>query len=478
LLALVAVAPAGAAIAIGTGLIRGDSGAARATLGANAIAALIALAALGSGADPLGGSVAVAFALLALIVAGYSARALQGSSIPYRRFFTVLGIATAGALSVAVATDLRVLAVAWIVTGLATSALLATAARRPAARRWAGRHLAVEAIGDVAWLVVLVVVERAYGTFDLRELTHAIAPSAAATTVALALVVAGAARSALVPLHAWLPNSMEAPTPVSAFMHAGLVNGAGVLLAKCAAIVVVAPAALTLAAILGGATVLTAATITLVRPEAKRRLGWSTVAQMGFMVVQCACGAFAAAIVHLITHGGYKATAFLRVAGTIDAHKRAGAIDARTSAMHPLVATAIALLVPSLGVIVAYALLGAALAALPAALAVVALAWMTAVSATRASTEYALDLPARLLTLGATALGVPVYLAAVVALDAFIGRGLPQMTFVPVTMTVAVVAVIAGIIAASGFRAARFPGADAAYALALVEGRAVPVPAR
>jgi NADH:ubiquinone oxidoreductase subunit 5 (subunit L)/multisubunit Na+/H+ antiporter MnhA subunit len=461
----VPAAPALAAALIALRLVRGDAAVARLATGAAALALLAG--AVRCASDPLGGFIATAVAAIALIVTCYATRALSGSSVPFARFFTLIATATAGALSAAVATDLRVLAAAWIVTGLATSGLLGVAPR-PAAQFWARRQLLAERAGDVAWIAILAIAWHAYGTFDLAALGRAAAAGSPPVALAFAIVVAGAIRSALVPLHSWLPNSMEAPTPVSAFMHAGVVNGAGVLFAKTAFVLAAAPAALGAAALLGGATALTGAVVALVRPEAKRRLGWSTVAQMGFMVLQCGCGAFAAAVVHLAAHGCYKSTAFLGVGGSIEEHRAARLSPDVRAPLGGAAHAAWSLLPATLGVIGAALLLGGRLTALPAAAMVVAIAWAAGVCAARGAELRATDGGTRARLAGAIGLGVAAYLAAVAGLDAWLGAQLPHLTVGAPTAIVAVVALVAGLLAGLGLRA---PASDALYAVALGEGR-------
>ncbi len=451
-------------------MIKADAAVARAIVGAAAVALVLALAGLVFGAPHLEVMVAAAVAFIALIVSGFAARSMQGGSIAYAPFFALLAGATAGSLTIAVATDLRILAAAWIATGLFASGLLGAARDRPAARRWALRHLAIERIGDLAWIVVLVTAWRSYHSFDLATLLRAATPSEATTIIAVGLVIAGVTRSALVPFHAWLPNSMEAPTAVSAFMHAGIVNGAGVLLAKTALLVVVAPAALTIAAVLGCVTAALGATVALVRPETKRRLGWSTVAQMGFMVVQCSCGAFAAAIVHLVAHGGYKSAAFLGAAGSIDDHKRARLVaDPQPLHMHPVARAIVALAPATLGIVVAGVILRERLIALPACALVLAIAWTTGTSAARRCFERAVDSRDIITAVLATFASVTAYLVCVTGIDAWLGAALPHVTFAPVTAIVAALVVVAGLCEGFGLRP---PAPDALYTLALTEGRA------
>ncbi|NBB75036.1 MAG: oxidoreductase [Bacteroidetes bacterium] len=125
------------------------------------------------------------------------------------------------------------------------------------------------------------------------------------------VLLAAMIQSALVPFHGWLLSSMTAPTPVSAFMHAGLVNAGGVLLARFAPVAEAVPAVMQGIVLIGAVSALLAQAWMLVQTDVKRQLGCSTVAQMGFMVLQCGLGFFAAALAHLILHGFYKAYLFL-----------------------------------------------------------------------------------------------------------------------------------------------------------------------
>ncbi|MCS3633008.1 NAD(P)H-quinone oxidoreductase subunit 5 [Salinibacter ruber] len=165
------------------------------------------------------------------------------------------------------------------------------------------------------------------------------------------LIVAGAAgllllaamvQSALVPFHRWLLSSMTAPTPVSGFMHAGLVNAGGVLLARFAPVVFEAPAVMWAIVLAGGVSALLGQAWMLVQTDVKRQLGASTVAQMGFMVLQCGLGFVPAAIAHLILHGFYKAYLFL-AAGSAVEHTTPGRPEASgTGALGGLVTAAAA----------------------------------------------------------------------------------------------------------------------------------------
>jgi NADH:ubiquinone oxidoreductase subunit 5 (chain L)/Multisubunit Na+/H+ antiporter, MnhA subunit len=132
------------------------------------------------------------------------------------------------------------------------------------------------------------------------------------------LLLAAMIQSALVPFHRWLLSSMTAPTPVSAFMHAGLVNAGGVLLARFAPVVFEIPAVMLGVVFVGGVSALLGQAWMLVQTDVKRQLGSSTVAQMGFMVLQGGLGFVPAAIAHLILHGFYKAYLFLASGSVVE----------------------------------------------------------------------------------------------------------------------------------------------------------------
>lgn len=135
---------------------------------------------------------------------------------------------------------------------------------------------------------------------------------------ALFLLLAAMVQSALAPFHRWLLSSMTAPTPVSAFMHAGLVNAGGILLARFAPVVFESPMFMQVIVFVGGVSALLGQAWMLVQTDVKRQLASSTVAQMGFMVLQCGLGFVPAAITHLILHGFYKAYLFLASGSVVE----------------------------------------------------------------------------------------------------------------------------------------------------------------
>jgi NADH:ubiquinone oxidoreductase subunit 5 (subunit L)/multisubunit Na+/H+ antiporter MnhA subunit len=284
-------------------------------------------------ADRLG-ALLLAFVLAAtLVVQAYAVRSLRGD-LSRHRFFLASGLAASATAVVVVAADLWVLVAAWAIVSLATAVLLRHDGR-PTARA-AGRRAWVTFIaGDAALVVAAVVASATVGTVTLRpdEMTDLVAsgdragPIGLVTLMAFAAVVAAMTRSALPPAQSWLPMSVAAPTPSSALLHAGIVNGGGVLLIRFAPVLGVSLTATALAVASGCAGVLVGGAVARTRADVKTGLAWSTVAQMGFMVVQCVTGLLGPALVHMVAHGMYKANLFLGSGSTLP-HTHPARVDA------------------------------------------------------------------------------------------------------------------------------------------------------
>lgn len=284
---------------------------------------------IGVTADRIGAVLIVLGTFVGTIVHSFASRSLLGDPRARRFHLGALVLMSATSL-VALSATASGVAAAWVATSVALVVLLGhTAPWQPAvaAQRRTARSLA---IGDVALVVAVLVAIVTIGDIDMRDVERATArldterfmSLDALSVVAVLLVVAGIARSALVPLHRWLPSTLAAPTPVSALLHAGVVNGAGVLLIRFASIYGSSTLAMTLALILGLTTALYATAVMLVRTDVKGALVWSTSGQMGFMVLQLAVGAFAAALFHIVGHAMYKAALFLGAGGAITSHHR------------------------------------------------------------------------------------------------------------------------------------------------------------
>ncbi len=234
---------------------------------------------------------------IAAAVLPYAHRSLRGDRHGTGITLAIAGMLAATALLV-VAGEWWMLALAWSLATAATLAALGLGGGRPALRR-AGPWLVA---GDgVLWLAVVLA---ASGT--------------AGQAPAVLLVIAAALRCALPPAHPWLIDSLYAPTPVSAALHGGIVNGGGILVITQFALIAASPIAITLLATLGAVAIASGMLAALVRTDVKGRLVASTVAQMGFMLLVASLGLLAAALLHLVAHGFYKSFLFLSSSDGID----------------------------------------------------------------------------------------------------------------------------------------------------------------
>lgn len=261
-------------------------------------------------------------ALIALLVVGvgtvsyrFALRYLDGEP-SQRRLLRWFFVTVAAAYVLMPANNLLLLFGAWLVTSVGLHQLLTFYGDRREAHPPARKKFLISRLGDLTLLAAIFLIAWQWGTLDLREfLARVDEPTRwplAAGAVAMLLVLTALTKSAQFPFHSWLPETMESPTPVSALMHAGIINAGGVLLLHFATLLVRVPEALFVLALAGTVTV-TLGTITMwAQTTVKRTLAWSTVAQMGFMMVQLGLAVFPAAALHLIGHGCYKAWSFLR----------------------------------------------------------------------------------------------------------------------------------------------------------------------
>jgi NADH:ubiquinone oxidoreductase subunit 2 (subunit N) len=375
--------------------------------------------------------------LLGALVVGWAAVTQAVRSIDVdgerRRTVALACVLVAGTALVAVASGALALAVGWIGSGAALVALLArrgSGGAAGAARRRVARSLVV---GDVALVAALALVVAATGSWQVAggpSVAGSLASSSpmglpAADVVAVLLVVAGVARSALVPFHRWLAPTVAAPTPVSVLLHAGFIGGAGVLVLRTAPVVTSSAVATHLLLALALATVVVGTLARRVRVDAKGELAWSTVAQMGFMGAQAAVGAFGGVLFHLVGHGLYKASRFLTVGdapAAALARRRSPVVAAPPA---PPVRTTLAVTLPAAGIGLGWWATDPGLDVTGSVL-VASFAWAAAARALRAALVHT---PA---TLGALApvllagLAVPAaYVVALASLKALVGPDLP-----------------------------------------------------
>lgn len=265
-------------------------------------------------------ALAPAARVMAFLIAGlgavtlrFSRRYLDGEADGPRYVLWFL-LALAGASLVTVARDLVLTGLAWTLTSLALHQLLTVGPARAAAEIAAHKKFLLSRLADLAVALAIVMIAMAFGTTDIARVLAAasagpVPPAATAGTLLLAAAII--LRSAQLPFHGWLIQVMEAPTPVSALLHAGIINLGAYVAISLAPLFVAVPAALTLLAIAGLVSATLAALVMRTKGSVKGALAWSTCAQMGFVLVEIGFGAFDLALLHIVAHGAYKANAFL-----------------------------------------------------------------------------------------------------------------------------------------------------------------------
>lgn len=251
---------------------------------------------------------------VALVITRFSQRYLAGEPGQLRYLRALLLIVTAVSLLV-IANNLLVLAAAWSVSSIALHQLLTFYPDRPQALVAAHKKFLMSRVADAALFTALLLLHHGFGTLELDALAARAQqgmPESLSIEVAGALLAFGVMlRSAQLPFHGWLIQVMETPTPVSALLHAGIVNIGGFVLIRLSGLLPHLEAAQTLLVLGGALTATLAALVMTTRVSVKVGLAWSTCAQMGFMLVECALGAFELALLHLVAHSLYKAHAFL-----------------------------------------------------------------------------------------------------------------------------------------------------------------------
>jgi len=249
----------------------------------------------------------------------------MGHDRDYRRFFAQMSFFVFAMLLLVEAANFFFLIVGWALVGLASYLLIGFYYQRPSAVAAAKKAFVVNVIGDVGMVLAAFLLIRELGTLDYGGV-FASAPeglgqgSGVAEAVALLLFVGAAAKSAQIPLHTWLPDAMEGPTPVSALIHAATMVTAGVyMIVRCNVLYELAPYAGDIVAVVGALTLFVAATIAFVQEDIKRVLAWSTVSQIGYMIMAAGLGLYGSSMFHLLTHAFFKALLFLSVGVVIHA---------------------------------------------------------------------------------------------------------------------------------------------------------------
>jgi len=272
-------------------------------------------------ADPISVTLALLVSFIGWIDLRYTRSYLDGEA--REGAFHGLMLATLAMVLIFVqAASIWLLVAAVIATGLGLKRLLLFYPDRPEARRAATKFGLVWHAGDASLILAALVLTSTHGTGDLGAITAAAvqgAPGLAGHVAAGLVVLAAILKTACFPLHGWLTEVMEAPTPVSALLHAGIINSGGVLLIKMSGLVQASPGAMAALVMIGGLTALFGAAVMLTQSAVKTSLAWSTVSQMGFMLLQCGLGLWALALLHILAHSLYKAHAFLSSGGAVAA---------------------------------------------------------------------------------------------------------------------------------------------------------------
>ncbi|MDR4495486.1 MAG: NADH-quinone oxidoreductase subunit L [Nitrospirales bacterium] len=273
--------------------------------------------------------------LLLLLVSGvssvvhiYASRYMIGDP-KYNRFFAVMALFTFSMIMLVMSNNLLMMYMFWEIMGICSYLLISHWGERKSSAQAATKAFLVNSVADVGLGFGVILTYSTFGTFDIQSIL-AQAQSMPESTInlfgwlgldiridvltliTLFLFMGAMGKSAQVPLHVWLPFAMEAPTPVSALIHAAtMVNAGPFLLVRMSPLVILSPKAMTVIALIGGMTALFATLVSLTQVDIKRMLAFSTIGQIGFMVMTCGVGAFVVSIFHMLAHGCLKGFLFL-----------------------------------------------------------------------------------------------------------------------------------------------------------------------
>jgi len=290
---------------------------------------------LGLRLDPLSAVMILVVTGIGFLIHLYStAYMVEEEPHEYARYFAYLNLFAAFMLLLVLGENFLVLFVGWEGVGLCSYLLIGFWYKNRFAADAGKKAFIVNRIGDVAFILGVLLAFTQFGSVNFKELNGLVAgfrpeeTFGVVSAIALLLFIGATGKSAQVPLYVWLPDAMEGPTPVSALIHAATMVTAGVyLIGRNAVIFAHAPEVMTIVAVIGTATALWAGAIGMVQNDIKRVLAYSTVSQLGYMFMAMGVGAYAAGIFHLFTHAFFKALLFLGSGAVI--HALAGEQDLR-----------------------------------------------------------------------------------------------------------------------------------------------------
>lgn len=270
--------------------------------------------------DVVSATMLVLVAFVGWVVVRFSASYLDGDD-RQGAFLGWMATTLAVVLLLVQAGNIVHLVAAWIATSLCLHQLILFYGDRVKAARAAHKKFVIARIGDAALICAVGLLAFGYGTTDIAAILTAaregLAPAAAPWAAGL-IALAAILKSAQFPTHGWLTEVMEAPTPVSALLHAGVINAGGFVLIRFADVMLLSPGVLAVLVMIGGFTALFGGLAMLAQPAVKTSLAWSTIAQMGFMIMQCGLALFPLALLHIVAHSLYKAHAFLASGTAVD----------------------------------------------------------------------------------------------------------------------------------------------------------------
>ncbi len=267
--------------------------------------------------DALTAIMLVLVSFLGTVVVRYSVVCMTDHERQYS-FHRRLCLTIGSVMGLLISGNLPIFTVMWMATSLSLHQLLTFNAERTGAILAARKKFIVSRLGDLCLLGSMATCWHIFHSWNFaiifhlahimtahRDYPHEIA------LLDTLLVLAACLKSAQFPFHSWLPDTMETPTPVSALMHAGIINAGGFLIIRLSPLLILCPQAMAALALIGAITAIFGSTVMMAQTSIKRSLAFSTVGQMGFMMLECGLGAFSLAVLHLVAHSLYKAHAFL-----------------------------------------------------------------------------------------------------------------------------------------------------------------------
>lgn len=268
--------------------------------------------------DKLSLSMLLLISFISTIVNRYAARYVY-SDLNRSRFLFQLSLVTFSVIFLVLSANLLTAFIGWQLIGFHLYWLLNHYHYDENANRAAKKKFVINRIGDVSFLLAVIISLYYYSSTDFQVILSVTTPTISifeyqisiSTIILSCIFLAVMTKSAQFPFHIWLPDTMQSPTPVSAMMHAGVINAGGYLLARLAPGIIAAPKLLIFISCIGFTTLLLGNLFSLTQPDIKKQFAYSTMSQMGYMVLQCGLGFFVGAVFHLISHGLFKAWSFL-----------------------------------------------------------------------------------------------------------------------------------------------------------------------